>query len=43
MKSIYIKTFGCSANQAESEIMAGLLHKSGNNISVDKKTRNKLM
>jgi len=26
---IYIKTFGCSANQADSEIMAGLLDKAG--------------
>lgn len=26
---IYIETYGCSANQAESEIMAGLLEKAG--------------
>lgn len=29
MKKIYIKTYGCSNNQAESEIMEGLLKKNG--------------
>ncbi|KHO45346.1 MAG: MiaB-like protein tRNA modifying enzyme [archaeon GW2011_AR3] len=33
MKSVYIKTFGCSANLAESEIMAGILAESGNSIA----------
>ncbi len=30
--NIYIETYGCSANQAESEIMAGLLVRSGYSI-----------
>jgi MiaB-like tRNA modifying enzyme len=30
--NIYIETYGCSENQAESEIMAGILTKSGYNI-----------
>ena len=30
MGNVYIKTFGCSANQAESEMMAGMLEESGN-------------
>jgi len=29
MEKIYIKTYGCSNNQAESEIMAGILSKAG--------------
>jgi MiaB-like tRNA modifying enzyme len=32
MSNIYIKTYGCSSNQAESEIMAGLLQKAGYDI-----------
>ena len=32
MKSIYVKTFGCSANVAESEMMAGMLNEAGNRI-----------
>lgn len=35
MTNVYIKTMGCSANQAESEIMAGLLKENGSEI-VDK-------
>ena len=30
--NIHIKTFGCSANQADSEIMAGLLDRAGYNL-----------
>lgn len=30
--NIYIETFGCTFNQADSEILAGLLHKEGNNM-----------
>ena len=33
MKKIYIKTYGCSNNQAESEIMQGLLRKKGYEFS----------
>lgn len=29
MKSVYIETYGCSANEADSQIMAGLLKKDG--------------
>ncbi|MCX6774912.1 MAG: tRNA (N(6)-L-threonylcarbamoyladenosine(37)-C(2))-methylthiotransferase [DPANN group archaeon] len=29
MNKVYIKTFGCSANQSDSEIMAGLLEEAG--------------
>ena len=32
MTNIYIKTYGCSANFAESETMAGLLEESGSHI-----------
>lgn len=32
MPNVYIETYGCSANQAESEIMAGLLTSAGINI-----------
>jgi len=37
MKSIYIKTYGCSLNQADSELMAGLLKKANYNIIADEK------
>lgn len=30
--NIYIETFGCTFNQADSEIMAGLLHQGGNKL-----------
>lgn len=30
--NIYIKTFGCTFNQADSQIMAGLLSEQGNNL-----------
>jgi MiaB-like tRNA modifying enzyme len=36
-KNVYIETYGCSANQAESQIMAGLLEKSGFIIINDEK------
>ncbi len=36
MKNIYIKTYGCSNNQAESEIMEGLLKKKGYTLSNEK-------
>ncbi len=36
-KLVYIETYGCSANQNNSEIMAGLLKKSGYEITVNKK------
>ena len=29
MPSVYIESYGCSASQSESEIMAGLLEQSG--------------
>ncbi len=32
MPNVYIETYGCSANQAESEIMAGLLSRANFNI-----------
>jgi MiaB-like tRNA modifying enzyme len=35
MKSVYIETYGCSANQSQSEVMAGLLNKYGYNIVDD--------
>lgn len=34
-KNIYIETYGCSNNQAESQIMAGLLNKAGYNLIED--------
>lgn len=34
---VYIKTFGCSLNQADSEAMAGLLEKEGNYLVEDPK------
>jgi len=36
MYNIYIETFGCSANQSNSEIMAGLLARAGLNIVKNK-------
>ncbi|MBN2043274.1 MAG: tRNA (N(6)-L-threonylcarbamoyladenosine(37)-C(2))-methylthiotransferase [Candidatus Aenigmarchaeota archaeon] len=33
---IYIETYGCSANQADSEMMAGLLEESGHRITNEK-------
>ena len=33
MKSVYIETYGCSANSADSQIMAGILKKDGYTIS----------
>ena len=27
--NVYIQTFGCTFNQADSQIMAGLLHENG--------------
>ena len=30
--NIYIETFGCTFNQADSEIMAGLLQREGNEM-----------
>ncbi|HIK02815.1 TPA: tRNA (N(6)-L-threonylcarbamoyladenosine(37)-C(2))-methylthiotransferase [archaeon] len=33
MKSVYIETYGCSANEADSQIMAGILKKDGYSIS----------
>jgi len=35
---LYIKTFGCSANQADSEIMAGLLDKAGYQLTESAET-----
>ena len=32
MMKVYIETYGCAANQAESEIMAGLLREAGHEI-----------
>ncbi len=32
MSKVYIKTFGCSANKSDSEVMAGLLAQAGHNI-----------
>lgn len=37
MKNVYIETYGCAANQNDSEIMMGLLAKAGYNITIDKK------
>ena len=37
MKKVYIKTYGCSNNQAESEIMSGILQKDGYEL-VDEKS-----
>ena len=34
--NIYIETYGCSANQSNSEIMAGLLASAGFNIVKNK-------
>ncbi|MFQ6010370.1 MAG: tRNA (N(6)-L-threonylcarbamoyladenosine(37)-C(2))-methylthiotransferase [Candidatus Aenigmatarchaeota archaeon] len=33
MMKVYIETYGCAANQAESEIMAGLLRQAGQEIA----------
>lgn len=37
MPNVYIKTYGCSASQAESEIMAGLLEQAGFSIIKNEK------
>ena len=36
MKSVYIETYGCAANQNDSEIMAGLLTQKGYNVTTNK-------
>ena len=33
MQKVFIKTYGCSNNQAESEIMSGILEKNGYSLS----------
>ena len=35
VKTIYVKTFGCSLNQSDSEVMGGLLKEAGFNIMTD--------
>ncbi len=35
MTLVYVKTFGCSANMAESEMMAGMLRQSGKRVTAD--------
>ena len=37
MKNVYIETYGCSANQNNSEIIAGLLQQSGYQLTNDQK------
>jgi threonylcarbamoyladenosine tRNA methylthiotransferase CDKAL1 len=43
MQSVYIKTFGCSANLAEGEMMAGILDRAGNEIVADSNSADVLL
>jgi len=43
MKKVYIETFGCSFNQADSQIMKGLLNKNGYRIVVNPQTADVLI